>query len=180
MLSFLQDFDLKKILPEMGEFLGSIQFLLWVFLLICPIILVVLGVLYFFAAPKQANHAFGFRSYFTMGSVEVWQFTQRLAGFCWMCVGGLLLIVSIIVGSVVGGKDVSEMVVSTIWFVAIELAVVLAVWIGIHVVVLMAYTVEGKRKENKNMDKLVDLLMPKKQQKKCPQKVQKQGDTSGT
>lgn len=165
LLSFLQDFDLTKLLPEMGDYLGNIQFLLWVFLLICPVVLAVLGVLYFFAAPKQANHGFGFRSYFTMGSVEVWQFSQRLAGFLWMCLGGVLLISAIIVGAVSGG-DVHGMTMSTIWFLAIELVLVLAVWIAIHTVVLSAYDKDGKRKENQGMDKLIALLAPKKKEKK--------------
>ena len=166
-LSFLQDFDLNKILPEMGDFLGSLQFLLWVFLLICPILLVILGVLYFFAAPKEANHAFGFRTYFTMGSVEVWRFTQRLAGLCWMCLGGVLLVIAIITGVISGNKEVADMAVSVIWFVAIEFVLVLAAWIGIQSVVLMAYDKDGKRNQNKKMDGLVAWLRPKAKEKKA-------------
>ena len=42
--------------------------------------MIIMGLLYFFAAPKEANHHFGYRCYFGMGSELAWRFTQRLSG----------------------------------------------------------------------------------------------------
>ena len=45
-----------------------------------PVVMLALGLAYLFLAPKEANYYFGYRTYFGMGSVHSWRFTQRLSG----------------------------------------------------------------------------------------------------
>ena len=55
-----------------------------------PLCSLFLGVIYLLIPPKEANRKFGFRTYFGMGSVEAWLFTQRTAGII-MTIAGLIL-----------------------------------------------------------------------------------------
>lgn len=85
--------DLTKLVPEMDTLLGKVQTVTSVALMIGPIVMLIFGLWYFFLPPKEANYKAGFRTWFGMGSVEAWRFTQKLAGIVW---GGLGLILSVI------------------------------------------------------------------------------------
>ena len=105
--------------------------------LITPLILLVLGLIYILIPPKEANHHAGFRTYFGMGSVEAWRFTQRIAGLAWTALGGLLTIVMFIV-SLFFSKDATAMVETTVSCVIWELVLIalcciaINVWVGLH------------------------------------------------
>ena len=53
-------------------------------------LLFLLGLVYLFLTPKEANHYIGYRCYFGMGSVNAWRFTQRLAGIVFGSLGLIL------------------------------------------------------------------------------------------
>ena len=148
-VSFLKNMDLNKLLPDLGSFVGSLKFWLLIMILIGPILLLTFGLLYYFKPVKEANHGWGFRSYFTMGTVEVWQFAQKFAGFCWMCLGGLLTVVMLITGLILKGRPADTMAVGAILCLAIELGLVIISWVGIHVVVLHFFDEKGNRRGNK-------------------------------
>lgn len=152
-VSLLQNMDLTKVLPELGAFIGTLKFWLLVLILAGPLLLLALGLLYYFKPPKEANHALGFRTYFTMGSVEVWQFAQKIAGLCWLALGGALTVIMLIVGLILNGKTAYTMAVGAIWCIGIELALVIVGWIGIHVVILKFFDKEGNRRPNVTVKK---------------------------
>ena len=105
----LFDMDFAALVPEMDAVLGIIRPALAVTLLAGPIILLVLGLLYLLLAPPEANYRFGYRTYFGMGSVEAWRFSQRIAGIAYGVVGLVLLIVMIVTVKGLGGKDFFQM-----------------------------------------------------------------------
>ena len=78
----MDNFDPASLLPDLTTVVGKVEFITRIAVLVGPIVLLVLGILYFFAAPKEANYRAGYRCHFGMGSVEAWQYTQRLAGIC--------------------------------------------------------------------------------------------------
>ena len=84
-------FDPASLLPELDSIFDSIITVCQISVMIAPIIILVLGLAYLLFAPKEANYYFGYRCYYGMGSVEAWQFTQRLSG---IVLGGLGLILS--------------------------------------------------------------------------------------
>ena len=86
-------FDPASLLPDLTSVAGTIAFISRLCVLAGPIVVLLLGLGYFFIAPKEANHYFGYRCIFGMGSVEAWRFTQRLAG---MVFGGLGLVLTLI------------------------------------------------------------------------------------
>ena len=79
-----------KIVPDLDKLLGGIHRWVSIFLMIAPLCMLILGLSYLFLPPKEANHHVGYRTYFGMGSVKAWLFTQRISGII-MTVTGLIL-----------------------------------------------------------------------------------------
>lgn len=103
-------FDPASLLPELSEIFGTLPAVCRFAVMIGPIVLLVLGLSYLFLSPKEANHYFGYRCYFGMGSVNAWRFTQRFAG---VLLGGLGLVLTFAMQSISSGfaaMDVTDMV----------------------------------------------------------------------
>ena len=75
----MDNFDPASLLPDLSSMTGIVATVTRLAVLAGPIVLLIMGLLYFFAAPKEANYRFGYRCYFGMGSEVAWRFTQRLA-----------------------------------------------------------------------------------------------------
>ena len=90
-------FDPAALLPELSDVFGSLATVCRVAVMIGPVVLLVLGLGYLFLSPKEANYHFGYRCYYGMGSVESWQFTQRLAGIVLGALGLVLTVIALIV-----------------------------------------------------------------------------------
>ena len=113
-------FDPAALLPEISEIFGSLATVFRFAVMIGPVILLVLGLAYLFLSPKEANHYFGYRCYFGMGSVQAWRFTQRFAG---VVLGGLGLILTVWMHFVSGGfarMDVTDMVWKAVECLALQ------------------------------------------------------------
>ena len=125
------DMDLSKLVPEMPVFLGFVRTLLVLAVLAGPVLLTVLGAMYLFKPAPEANFKYGFRTYFGMGSIEAWQFSQKLAGLIFGALGALLLIIMFIVVLTFIKKDLfqvaSTAIVCLIWQAVLALAARLAV-----------------------------------------------------
>ena len=145
-LSFLQDFDVANFLPEPDKFISDLAGWIRLMVLVGPLILVVLGALYFFVPPKEANHSFGFRTYWGMGSVQAWLFSQKLAGIGYMVVGGLLTILMGIVSIFFKGDSALAAINTAMVCVVIELAVTVALWVVLNLLILRAFDKNGNRR----------------------------------
>lgn len=130
LISKLFDMDLSKLVPKLPAFLGFMHTLLALAVLIGPILLVVLGALYLFKPAPEANFKYGFRTYFGMGSIEAWQFSQKIAGLIFGALGALLLIIMFIVVLTFIKKDLFQIagtaIVCLIWEAVLTLAARLA------------------------------------------------------
>ena len=82
--------DLEKLIPKMDKLVEIAHWLISISVRIGPLCLLFLGVIYLLIPPKEANRRFGYRTYFGMGSIEAWLFTQRAAGII-MTLSGLIL-----------------------------------------------------------------------------------------
>lgn len=107
----MDGFDPAKLLPELSRVFGSLASVCRFAVMIGPVVLLVLGLMYLFLSPKEANYYFGYRCYFGMGSVHAWRFTQRMAG---VLLGGLGLILTIIMYTISGGFAGME-VTAMVW-----------------------------------------------------------------
>ena len=106
----MDGFDPASLLPDLSGLFGSLETVCRVAVLIGPLVLLALGLAYLFLSPKEANYYFGYRTYFGMGSVHAWRFTQRLAGVTLGGLGLILGIVMLIISSGFGAMDVMDMV----------------------------------------------------------------------
>ena len=145
--ALLNDFDPSVLLPDlnhMGEHLvGILRFAL----LAAPLILLGLGLLYFFASPREANYKLGFRCRRGMASVEAWRFTKRLAGLVWSVLGLVLCIVMAILASGFKSMDTEAMAMRAFNCLLWELALVLLSIIGINAAVISLFDKDGVRRE---------------------------------
>ena len=84
---------LEKIMPDLQGLLDSLVPIMEWAVQVGPIVLLFFGLIYLLIPPKEANHYMGFRTYFGMGSIEAWRFTQRIAGIVTTLLGLVLLLV---------------------------------------------------------------------------------------
>jgi len=105
LITNLFDMDLASLVPDMPVVLGTVGFLLVLAILTGPILLVTMGALYLFKPAPEANFKYGFRTYYGMGSIQAWQFSQKIAGLAFAGLGVPLLLVMLIVALTFIGKD---------------------------------------------------------------------------
>ena len=147
-LSLIKSFDIDNILPPLGQFLGSIKFWMVVLTLVGPLLMLALGLMYYYKPPKEANYSWGFRTYVTMGSVEVWQYTQKLAGKWWMFLGGAMAAISLVLGVILCFFNAEVVVVFAAIIVTVEVLLVIGSWIAINLIVLKSFDKDGNRRED--------------------------------
>jgi len=147
LITGLFDMDFAALVPEMSAVLGTVRTLLILAVLAGPIAMVVLGALYLFAAPTEANYKFGFRTYFGMGSVEAWRFSQKIAGLAFGGLGVILLIVMIIVVIGFGGKDAFRIAQTAITCLCWQAGLVLVARLTVAVLAGVFFTADGGRRQ---------------------------------
>ena len=142
-------FDPAVLLPELDSVTGKVELVARIAVMAGPIVLLVLGLLYFFAAPKEANYSFGYRCYFGMGSVEAWRFTQRLAGIVLGGLGLVLTVVMLIVCAGFRGLAVMPMVESAATALIWQAALALIGCLGVNITAMVLFDAKGefRRKE---------------------------------
>lgn len=147
LMSVFQDLDVTGFLPESEKFVSSLVGWTRVFLLLPPLIVALLGVWYFFKPPAEANHKAGFRCLFSMGSVEAWQYSQRLAGLFYMIVGGALFLIMLIISLFFNSSKAASMVTTALICVLVEVVLILAMHIFLIIMVGRAYDKDGNRRK---------------------------------
>ena len=142
----LDRINLESLLPDLSNFASSVlTFTRWAMLL-GPLVILVLGVLYLIAAPKEANYTTGYRCFFGMGSVQAWRFTQRLAGIVWAALGLILSIIAMVnVGKLVETELMDSMFLAG-KFILGQAATVFVSVLCINAVVFARYDRKGIRR----------------------------------
>ena len=148
-LSLLQDFDVANFLPAPDKFVNSLEGWVRLLVLIGPLVVLGLGIWYYFAPPKEANHSAGFRTYYSMGSVKAWLFAQKLAGMAYMALGGALTVLMLIVSLFFNGEKAMAMINAALVCVIIEVILVVGVWVVLNILILKAYDKDGNPRKRK-------------------------------
>ena len=144
--SMLEGFDPAVLVPDLTAILGNLDTALRLVVLAGPLCLLGLGLLYLLAAPKEANHIFGYRHFWGMSSVEAWQFTQQTAGMVW---GGLGLVLTVAMAFICNGyRDMAweAMMSSALTCVVVELVLVIASTFLINSLVVLRFDRKGTRR----------------------------------
>ena len=137
---------LESMLPDLEPILEYSHAIARLMLLAGPFVILAMGLYYFLNAPKEANYRSGYRCHFGMGSVEAWQYTQRLAGGIWVLLGlGLAIWMAIAGGALVGLPlldAVGKMAIWVLW----QAAALLISRLVINVLVFARYDHKGVRR----------------------------------
>ncbi len=143
--------NVGNMVPELDKLLSSVELWVSIFLLIGPLCMLILGIIYLFLPPKEANHHIGYRTYFGMGSVDAWRQTQKIAG---MIYGGLGLVLTVIMGIIcltLGSKDSMQIAKTAVTCLCIQVAIVLLVYLIVFAYTAIVFDKDGnRRKEKKN------------------------------
>ncbi len=143
----LFDLDLAKFVPEMPAFLGGLRAILVLAVLIGPILLVTLGAMYLLRPAPEANFKYGFRTYFGMGSVEAWKFSQKIAGLAFGGLGAVLLLIMFIVVLTFFKKDLFQIANSAIVCLIWQAGLTLIARITVFVMCCIYFDRNGDRRK---------------------------------
>lgn len=145
-LSLLQDFDIAKLLPAPESFVRDVELFMRVAVMAGPLVMLGLGLWYFLAPPKEANHSVGFRTYHGMGSVEAWQFTQKLAGSLYCILGVALTVIMSLICNGFRSMNAMTMANVAIICVIVECILILGAWMFIKIKVKKTFDKDGNRR----------------------------------
>ena len=145
----MDGFDPASLLPELETIVSKIAPIARIVVLVGPVVLLLMGLLYLFAAPKEANHYLGFRCYYGMGSVDAWRFTQRLAGIVWSGLGLVLGIVMLLVSFSFGKLETIDLLWRAVYCVLWEAGLTLAAFAAINILVALRFDVKGDHRKKR-------------------------------
>lgn len=145
--------DPEAMLPEMSSVLNKVFIICRVAVIIGPIILLLLGLIYLFLAPKEANYYLGYRCYFGMGSMQAWQFTQRLAGIVFTGLGAVLTLIMLILSAGFSGMEMMAMVWRAVWCLTAQAVLALIATVGINCVVVFWFNQNGELRKRTPREK---------------------------
>lgn len=144
-----ESFELSNVLPNIQNIMGNILVICRILILVGPILLLVLGLSYYFLAPKEANWYFGYRCYFGMGSPTAWQYTQHLAGLVFGGLGLVLTVAMIVMCIQLGGAGAQSAVWTTLYCLAIQAALSILATLFINLWTMNCFDSKGRIRKKK-------------------------------
>ena len=143
----LFEIDFTSFVPKLPVFLGLVRGLLVLAILAGPIAMVVLGGLYLFKPTPEANYKFGFRTYFGMGSVEAWRFSQRMAGMVFGALGIGLTVIMLIVMLFFIGKNLQQIAAICLVVLLVQVVLILAARLVVACLARKYFDKDGNRRK---------------------------------
>ena len=140
---------LDALIPNLEKLMGDMRSWLGIAMIIGPVIFIVMGLVYYFLAPPEANHKLGYRTYFGMGSVTAWKFTQKLAGIVWGGLGIILAIVAIIGCVVMVGQELNKATSTALTILIIEAVAAVLAFLTVEITVILRYDMNGSARKKK-------------------------------
>ena len=147
LVGLVDEFDPASLIPQLNTVIGWVETFARLCVMAAPLLLLGLGLWYLFIPPKEANHFAGYRFYYGMGSVEAWQFTQRIAGMAWTALGLVLTVIMALICAGFRGEAAVDMAGTAISCVLWELGLIAVCCIAIDVLVALRYDKDGNRRD---------------------------------
>lgn len=145
----MDGFDPASLLPDIDGIVGLMVPLCRIAVMVGPLLLLGFGLAYLLLAPKEANHYFGYKTYFGMGSVAAWRYTQRLAGFV-LGGTGLALTIAMLAASITFGSIAPmDMLWRTVRCLFWQAGLIVAANLAVHIVVAVLYNRNGNLRRSK-------------------------------
>ena len=140
----MDEFDPASLLPDLDAIMSTVAVIARIAIVIGPVLLLLMGLVYLFATPKEANYHIGFRCYYGMGSVQSWQFTQRLAGLVWTGLGLVLSLIMFLIGLGFAKMQTMDLLWRAVSCVLWEAGLTIAAYIAVNVVVIRRFDKKGE------------------------------------
>jgi hypothetical protein len=147
--SLMDTFEPSALLPELDSVLGVAGSAVRIAVLAGPIVVLVMGLVYLFAAPREANYYLGYRCYFGMGSVEAWRYTQRIAGLAWTLLGLILTVVMFIITGKYAQMEIHDILSSGMTCILWEAGLVAVSCLAINILVMINFNADGEIRRRK-------------------------------
>ena len=141
------DFDVAAFLPEMGTFLGWVEFLLRLCVMAGPLLLLGFGLLYLLAPPKEANYSLGYRFWWSMASLDAWIFTHRIVGHVWTALGFVLTVIMALICNAFRRMAPMDMVWCAVWCLVAEVVLTGIACLAINILVVITFDEKGFRRK---------------------------------
>lgn len=99
----------------------------WIFMFVCamliPTTMIIFGVMFLRAAPKNINYVFGYRSSRSMKNRDTWEFAHKQIGALWKGLGIALLPCSAVIMLFFIGMDTESIGLNSVYIIFIQLIV---------------------------------------------------------
>ena len=135
--------NLGELIPKLDTLTGWVQWLVSLAVRVGPVCMLVLGLIYLLIPPKEANHKAGYRTYFGMGSIMAWRFTQRVAGIIMTIVGLLLTIVAYGTVAKFASMDLMEMGYAAFQVIKVQVILALIIFVAMFVLTVVVFDRKG-------------------------------------
>ncbi len=142
--SLLGDEDLSQFVPALQDLTGLLEWLLRLAVYIGPLTLLVMGIIYVVFPPKEATHKAGFRTYFGMGSIPAWRFSQLVGGGVIAILGLVLTIIAMSNAGTIAGLPVSEGALAAIALIKGQIIATAIVYAVLFLVMAVLFTRDGR------------------------------------
>ena len=147
--SLLSDFDLTKFVPALDTVLGWIEMLTRIAVMVGPVLMLGFGLLYLLAPPKEANYRLGYRFWWSMASLDAWQFTHHIAGMVVTTLGLILTIVMSLICNGYRNMGTEEMLDSALRCIGWVIGLTVIACLAIDALVVIVFDSKGfRRREN--------------------------------
>ena len=140
---------LDALIPSLEKLVSDMRTWLGIAMIIGPTIFIAMGLIYYFLAPPEANHKLGYRTYFGMGSVNAWKFTQKLAGIVWGGLGIVLAVVAIIGCVVMVGQELPKATTTALTILIIEAVAAVIAFLTVEITVILRFDMNGTARKKK-------------------------------
>ncbi len=144
--AIFENFDFAAFLPQLDKFMGWVEMLLRIAVMAAPILVLGFGLLYLLAPPKEANYGLGYRFYWSMSSLDAWQFTHALVGRVWSALGLVLTVIMALICNGFRALAPMDMVWSAVTCLVWELVLIGLACLAIDVVVMVVFDKDGYRR----------------------------------
>lgn len=150
--SIFESFDLAAFLPELDKFIGWVELILRLAVMAAPLLLLGFGLLYLLAPPKEANYSLGYRFWWSMASLDAWQFTHKLVGRVWSVLGLVLTVIMALVCNGFRRMEPMGMVWSAVSCLIWELVLTALSCLAINAVIVAMFDKDGFRRSDYDED----------------------------
>lgn len=138
---------LDAIIPDLANLVADMRFWIGVAMVVGPVLFLALAAYYLFLSPPEANHKAGYRTYFGMGSLPAWRYTQNFAGKVFAIAGGLLTVAAIVGCIMMANREMAEAFTPALIILVIEVAVAVIAYAVVEITVACRFDANGNRRK---------------------------------